>query len=257
MDIHQDQGIEPDRTAAEFLDTALSVIRNLRQDSFFFQHGFRDFLVQRMILAQENMLSGEIAVHFLPILVHGFLYTDIRGTDIIEFHIQGKGGTDSLFAVNLNGPAHGIDKPPYDCQTQPCPVLLRTVVPVFLGKRFKQDFPEVLAHPDSVVADGNLHGQLIVLRQMSPLAIDNRPVLRRIFHGIGKQIEINLIHPQLIHDRNDALDADIIQDQLLILLAAERTDNRIDIAKESFRRIGFRMQFHFPTLRFRHIQRRA
>ena len=73
-------------------------------------------------------------------------------------------------------------------------------------------------------------------------------------HGIGKQIEDDLVDPEFVHQRISLLKAGDFAGERDALFIAKGSDNRGDIAFEFFGGIDFGMEFDFIAFDFAKIE---
>src|SRR5574344_3051034 len=126
------------------------------------------------------------------------------------------------------------------------------IIPFFLSEGVKEDFLEFRTHSDAVVFDFDENRGFLIGLVFDGEKQGDLPALWGKFDCIGKKVEEDLIHPELVKKRKLVLWELVIRDDLQFLLLAKRNDDGFHIIVRVFLRIGSRMKRNLTAFGLRH-----
>jgi hypothetical protein len=247
-DIHQHRVKEAGIGILKQLQAGHAVIRSLHNHAELFQQRLGDLLIQRMVLAQQNMLSGQRLRLCLPDAGRSGRLFLRNGVRLFKCQHDADRRAFAEAALDFDGAAHGIHHLLGDGQSQTGAADAGIVVPVLLGERFKQRLLELFAHTGAVIDDLDAVLDPAVRLDLGNITVSDPAAFRRILDGIGQQIEHDAVYLQLVRQHNASFRHRDLRDQLLILLRADRPDHSVDVLFKLLCGIGFRTQFQISPL---------
>ena len=123
-DIHQHNIKKSDRRFLKHHNTLFPVFRNFHHHLFFFQQCPGNFLVQRMILAQQHVFSCQdfVSLHRffqVSMLCRRNRQRQLRFRNAVKLHLQPEFRSLSNCTVHRYGSIHQFQHTPDNCQSQP------------------------------------------------------------------------------------------------------------------------------------------
>jgi len=182
-DVHED-GVEVvEHRFAKGGRADLPVVGGLHDHFLFFEHGFRNFLVQRMVFAEEDVFAGQFgnAVRGGCVLLQVREFARFRRGDAVEFKFDGEDAAFAYAALHGDRAAHELHELFRDGQPQARAFAVGGVDAAFLRERFEERFLECFAHADAVVSDFRVHRHAALLRDAGHGDEGDVSAFRRVF----------------------------------------------------------------------------
>ena len=254
-DVHQDAAEVADRGVFKDGRACFAVVGDFDHKALLFQQRAGDLLVERVVLAEQQMEAAEGAVHAAVAGLSQGRFGVLVRRHAVEVEVEAEDGAFAEFAAHGDAAAHEADQLFSDREAEAGAAKLGAVVAVFLREGLEEHALELPAHADAVVRHVHVHGHAEAGQARLFDVVADRAAFGRVFDGVGEQVEDDLVDAQLVEQRNEVRQHRFrLVEELLAALAAERFDDRLYIAAEFRGRIGLGAQLDLAAFGLRHVQ---
>ena len=125
---------------------------------------------------------------------------------------------------------------------------------MFLSKGVEDDLLEFLADADPVVAYFDVQVHAVAAYGRASDQEFDAAALRRVFDGVAEEVEDDLVDAQFVEHRHSVLREPDVTVKGLIFTVYQRPDHGVEVGRQLFRRVGFRMQLDFAAFGLGHVE---